>query len=476
MRRLRIACIVAVLLLSACASVQERQAVERLRKLETSRRFAGDRPDAFPLPDLSQAHALKDYLTYAALNNPALEASFNLWKAALERLPQARALPDPRFTYAYYIKEVETRVGPQKQRIGIAQTFPWLGKLDATRDVALEESNVAWQQFEMARLRLRRDVKNAYFEHYYIHRAIRTAEENVQLLAYLETVSRARYATGGTAQSDVIKAQVERSRLEDRLASLRDLVDPARARFNAALGREAAEPVHVPERIEAPNLALEDEAILARAEEENPELRILEYRTAREEAAVRVAEWKYFPEPTLGLEYIDTHRSSMPMVEDNGKDPIIATISFNVPIWWGKYRAAVREAEARRDAARRDRADRHNTLVADLKMGLFNFRDAQRRLSLYRDTLVPMADQSLVVTRQAYETGKVPFSDLIDAQRILIEFQLSFERAVTDSFQRLADIDMWAGGDVADIGSEAAGETEMDAPHSESPGTERSEP
>lgn len=65
------------------------------------------------LPTLDAEASVQDYLQYAALNNAGLEAAFNRWKAALERIPQAKSLPDPRFNYTYFVEEVETRVGPQ---------------------------------------------------------------------------------------------------------------------------------------------------------------------------------------------------------------------------------------------------------------------------------------------------------------------------------------------------------------------------
>ena len=89
----------------------------------------GSVPPVTKLPDLKAGAELPDLLAYAALNNPGLEAAFHRWKAALERVPQAKSLPDPRFTYRYFIEEVETRVGAQRQRFAIAQTFPWFGKL-----------------------------------------------------------------------------------------------------------------------------------------------------------------------------------------------------------------------------------------------------------------------------------------------------------------------------------------------------------
>ena len=80
--------------------------------------------------DLTTDISLEKLLTYAAYHNPELEAAFDRWKAALEKIPQVRALPDPRLTYAYYIENVETRVGPQRHRLDLSQTFPWFGKLD----------------------------------------------------------------------------------------------------------------------------------------------------------------------------------------------------------------------------------------------------------------------------------------------------------------------------------------------------------
>ncbi len=81
--------------------------------------------------DTNDLQTLPDYLRYVSLNNAELKAKFDQWKAALEQIPQAKALDDPRFTYSYFIEEVETRVGPQRQKFGIMQVFPWFGKIEA---------------------------------------------------------------------------------------------------------------------------------------------------------------------------------------------------------------------------------------------------------------------------------------------------------------------------------------------------------
>ena len=103
----------ALALTAGCASVPERKAFEAVEKEESEERLTPARvPVPSRLPSITDASLLDDYLAYGALNNPELEAAFNRWKAALEAVPQARSLPDPKFNYGYFIREVETRVGP----------------------------------------------------------------------------------------------------------------------------------------------------------------------------------------------------------------------------------------------------------------------------------------------------------------------------------------------------------------------------
>lgn len=80
-----------------------------------------------------------------------------------------------------------------------------------------------------------------------------------------------------------------------------------------------------------------------------------------------------------------------------------------------------------------------------METALFEFQDAGRKVSLYRDTLLPKAEQALQATRTAYSTGKSNFQEYLDAQRVLLEFQLSYERSQTDRAQRLAELEMLVG-------------------------------
>ena len=404
--------------------------------------LAGSGSETARLAELSEESGLSDYLAYAALNNPGLEAAFNRWKGALELVRQVESLPDPRFNYKNFIEEVETRVGPQQQSFGISQLFPWFGKLDLRGDVAGEAANAARQRYEAAKLKLFFEVKDAYYEYYYLAKSIAITKENVSLIKHLESVGQSRYKVAAGTHSDVIRAQVEMGKLEDRYRTLLDLQHPIVARLNAALNRPVEAKIPWPTEIKFEEVDVVDEELLAKLVTENPELKTLDFEITQNKKSVELAKKDYYPDFTFGLNLIDTDDSPVGNPSDNGKDPMIASVSINIPLWREKYAAGVRQARSRYFASRGQRSQKANSLSSELKMTLYRFRDAERKIDLYRDALLPKAKESLKVTESDFRAARGSFTDLIDAQRILLEFALSYERALADRSQALAKLEM----------------------------------
>lgn len=444
---------------------------------------AHDSPQPDELPDLSEDSGLPDYLAYAALNNAGLEAAFHRWQAALERVGQVSAMPDPRLTYRFFIREVETRVGPQEQAAGLSQAFPWFGKLSVRGDIAREAANAEKKRYDARKLKLFYTVKDAYYEYYYLARAIEVVRENRDLLKYLEGVARAKYKAASSGQAEVIRAQVELGKLEDALRTLQDFRGPIVARLNAALNRPIEMGLPEPRTIVEQQIDATDAEVLTWARKNNPELAALDHQIIKERHGVDLAKKEYFPDVTLGLDYTNVGTPSRSpgaglrnpaalrsvsriaggmgdaidayalgksfeqgqLPDDAGQDIWMVSLSINLPIRFDKYAAGEREARARHRAAREAKVERDNTLGAQIKRVLYDFRDALRKIDLYRDTLVPKARQNLSATETAYRTGNASFLDLVDAERALLEFALSYERALATHAQRLGELEMLVG-------------------------------
>ena len=438
------------LLLSGCAesfseNAYERFAAEQGYFAAPSFASTSGQPATMPAePQLVEDPRLGDYLAYAALHSPELESAFAAWKAALERVPQVKALPDPRFSYKYYVVEQMMRDGDMRHMLELSQEFPWPGKLGSRGKVAAEEAKAEFHRFEAARLKLFFRVQNAYDEYYYLWRETQITQQNIELLNQIESIARSRYAVGADTHPDVIRAQVEQGKLADRFRTLQKLRAPTMARLNAALNRPTHAALPWPKEVPKPESDFSDEQLLAWAAQANPEVQAMEREIAARKEGISLAEKDYYPDIMVGIEYgVMVDAAGMP--GGDMANPYAAMIGLNIPIWWDKISAGVREARWRHLRAVSDKAALLNNLSADVEMALFEFQDAGRKINLYRDTLIPKAEQALQATQTAYSTGKADFQDYLDAQRVLLEFQLSYERSQTDRAQRMAELEMLVG-------------------------------
>ncbi len=448
-----------MLTVAGCATRQERQAFEAYERLDAAAQQAGSRQSVSStsrgnesqekvelIAQLPEKPTLDDYVAYALLNNAGLEAAFNRWRTALEEIPQARTLPDPRFNYRYFIENVETRTGPQENMLGLSQAFPWFGELDLKGEMAVEAARTMQARFEQQRLLVTYQVIAAYAEYAYQSAATEIVRENRDLVKHLEEVARTSFRAGNADSADVIRAQVELGRLEDRLLSAEALEPPLRSRLNALLNRpaHAAVPGVVLPATDPLQLGRDELQRLLLAA--NPELHALQHEVARNRTGIDLAKTDRYPDFTLGVDYTDVGTSPFSNAPDESDDILSVGVSVTLPIWAEKNDAVVGEALSRFGSATKQRVDRENALKAELELALFQYEDAVRKVDLYRNTLLPKAEESLGATLTAFQGNTASFTDLIDAERVLLEFQIQDARAQADQAIRRAQIELLTGG------------------------------
>ncbi len=407
-----------------------------------------------PAVDANNLVTLENYLLYASLNNANLKAMFEQWKATIEEIPQAKSLPDPKFTYGYYIREVETRVGPQKHRFGIMQTFPWFGKIEARTDAAASAAKAARQRYEAAKLKLFFEVKDAFYEYAYLAAAVDIAKENLELIQHFEEVARTKYAAATAGHPDVIRAQVELAKLEDNLKTLEELRQPIVARLNAVLNRQSFEILPWPKKENFQRTEVNRNQLIESLRARNPELNAMDFEIEAANYKIELAKKNFWPDIGVGVDWIATDRAAMSGVKDSGKDPVILMFTMNLPIWRDSYKAAELQAKAKAAKATQQKIETENTLIAHAVRALYDFDDSARKVRLYGDVLVPKAQELLGASEVAYQGGTLDFLSLIDAQRTLLEYQLWYERSVTNNRQKLAELEMLAGTELAVAGEE----------------------
>jgi outer membrane protein TolC len=388
---------------------------------------------------------LDEVLAYAAEESPALESAFYRWQAALEQSGYADSLPEPVVTFGWFIKNVETRVGPQKARFSFRQSFPWFGTLGAKKDQASERAEAAFRQYQSEKLRLFYSVKSAYYDYYYLGRETALTRENYELMEFWESVARTKYKVALRQYPDIIKAQVELGKLEDRMLTLEEVVRPTVARIRALLNLPHSVDLPMPSDISVDESGIDRDAVVQEALANNPDLKSLMHLIEQERAGLRFEDKASLPTFSVGTDYVFTGAAVSPAVPDSGKDAWVVNVGVDLPLWSSKNDSRKAEAAARVRAAESSLSDARNRLEAFVEELVFEYSDALRKMRLYRDGLVPKAEQALNTSYTAYQAAEADFLYVLDAQRELLAFALELERARADLATRRAEIEMVIG-------------------------------
>jgi len=367
--------------------------------------------DPQTLPTLDGEAGLQSYLAYAMLNDPRVRAAYFDWAASVERVTQARSLPDPRLTFQLDIGEIVSAVMP-----GLMQEFPGPGKLRLRAEVATAESEARYQRFVEEVLRTANRVKQAYYRLYFLEDTLRVDREMLRLLAELETIARAQNEAGKVTLQDVLRAQIEQDRIQTEIENLEDSRHPLIAQFKAALGLQADAPAPpLPKRFESTPLDLDADRLLARAYELNPRLKAMAAEVARAEASLRLAYKSRVPDFSAGV------------MADAKAAPVMVrpAVGMTLPIWRDRIAAEIAQAQAEQGAAEARLSAEEIALAVAFAERMFSYRESERNLKLLQQKLIPKARQSLEVARAGYLAGQIDFFNLIDAERTLLNFQLA---------------------------------------------------
>lgn len=396
------------------------------------------------LDELSEAMSLAEALRYGVSRNAALRSAYYRWKAAVHDIKQSTSWEDPQVAFKLGIDHVETRLGPQEQAYSISQHLPFPGKLYLQGNAMTAVSRQFYADYQKAKLDFFYELRDAYYEYWFLYKNILVTEKNMELLKHFEGVAQSRFKSGLTSNQDLLKAQVELGKLENDLLTLNDYRKPVAARLNAVLDRDVEMTIAWPAEIDHEIKALDEEIIYQKFHENNPDLEKAAQRIEESKKKVWLARMDYLPDLTVSLDYIATGSSPMP-VAGSGRDATSVMFKVNLPLWYGKQKSQLDEASAVKESAEADRRQAEKELAAKIKMIYFKIRDAERQIKLYRDALVPKAEQSLKASETAYSGGKVDFLNLIDSQRMLLGFQLSYYKSIRDYQQRLAELEMMIG-------------------------------
>jgi len=390
---------------------------------------------------------LTSLVNEALKNNPQIQAAHSDWKASEYRVSQERSLPDPMARYTYFGENVETRVGPQKQKYGASQKIPFPGKLGLKGKAQQKQAAILKQRYEATRREIIKNVKFVYNDMYWIDRAIQVTEEEKIILESLESVAQRRYEANLTPQQDVIKVGLELSRLIDKLVVFKQHRKSLSAKLNSILNRPEGQEFVNTEVVSPSNFEYSLDELKEMAQDSRQELLAAALNIERAKYEKSLAGMDFLPDFTFGFDYIEVDKGHTAAYND-GQDAWMGTVAVNVPLWFGKQRAQLKEKESLLQARMSSYDNLKNNVIYEVEDLYFKISAYRDIISLYESALMPQAQQSFEAAKTAYETGRVDFLNWLDSERVLLQTRLAYYKSIVDYQKSIAYLERVIGREI----------------------------
>lgn len=393
---------------------------------------------------------LQDLVAEALQNNPQLRAARNQTAAARTRIDQVTSWEAPQVGVEFFQTPVQSFPNPVKNGMEtdyfIQQMFPFPGKLSAMGKAAESNASMFEQGYKALERKILRELKSAYYELYLVQRKIQINAENQDLVRRFVDIARKQYEVGMGKQPDILRAQTELSTLINNGINLQREKRVVEAMINTILSRPTNADLGFAPDIETdvPRWTFEQLRLLAL--ENRAEVKAMNFNIEMNKAELSLSKREYFPDLMARVMYKDIAMTS--------NDFWSAMVGISIPLspWSsGKYTSKVQENELNVKKAEDEYTNMRNMTLFEVQDALVKVQTNENLVLLYKNTVIPQAEQTLQSTIAAYQTGKTEFLMLIDAYRMLLMSRLDYHMSVMNYMASQAALEQAVGLPINEI-------------------------
>ncbi|MDA8122844.1 MAG: TolC family protein [Deltaproteobacteria bacterium] len=416
------------------------------------------------LPQVSLARAgdepgredvLRALVGDALERNSELQAMRSTAEAKTERILPAGSLPDPMLSLAYSNVPTDdfsmSKMDMTSRDIGFTQALPFPGKLSLKEEIARLDAVQTSDRVESLKNLIRFRVKKDFFSLMENREVTRLTEKNKALLGELLSVANSRYEVGKAPQQDIFKAQVEISRMERMLISLRKQKVALLADLNTLRSRPVGTPVELPASYTMPGMPYTERELLEIALASNPDLKREEDGIRRNETALRLARRQVLPDFQIGAAYKFRESSDAGM---SRPDFFSANVIISLPLWHGRKQdkevsAAVKDLSSGKSGYQSTWNAVQNR-VRDLTAEISSLGET---LSLFDSGLLPQARESVNASLAAYQVGQVEFASVLMGRMALYQQEIDREKTAAALRIRASELELVVAKELFDEGT-----------------------
>jgi len=385
---------------------------------------------------------LNKYLEIATKNNPELKMAFNEYMAALQKVSQVKALPNPTVAFAYLLEPVETRMGPQEYKIGISQMFPWFGTLKSKGNSATEAAKAKYEIFLDVKSDVYNKVKNTYYNLYFNNKSALITAENIRLLSTIQKLALIKVEAGTVSAVDEYRIEMELNDLKNLLSTINNNKIVLQTKFKKLLNSDNNIIIHSPELLWENDFKITKENLLDSIKSGNHKLLSINMQISALKEKQVVAKKSGMPGFTIGADYISVGTGDMNLPGDDAI--VLPKIGINIPLYRGKYKALEKEAYYNELAKKEQQINVNNMLDILFEKVWKDYKDAKDKMLLYKSQ-IHIAKKSLAILESSYAADNNKFEEYIRMERQLLRYSLSLEKARINKHKAISYIEYMMG-------------------------------
>jgi outer membrane protein TolC len=396
-----------------------------------------------PLPSAAQEAlvTLKDLEQEALRNNPEIQMAVKKAEAAEKRETVASAFPDPMI--GYEIQNVgrlsESTVGQEEMSMRgfvMSQEVPFPGKLSTMGQAARKRAEAEQENARETSLKTLSSLRAAYYDYYLAYRSAAILEQTKELMKNFQRIAETRYATGQGLQQDVLRAQLEVSKMLDEIVEQEQKKEAQAAMINGLVGRNPLAPLGRPADRLPTTFDADLDGLAAHAAAHSPVLASRQRMVEMNESELTASKQGYLPDFVLSAGVFD--RGSL-------KDVWTASVMVKVPLWFWNKTAGVNASSAELGSARHE-YDATKFMVLSRIRDLYSMAKAsEHHIALYEAAIIPQAKMAVQSATANYQVGKIDFLMFLDSQALLLKYQLAYEQELVNLNKSIAQIEEMVG-------------------------------
>jgi outer membrane protein TolC len=406
--------------------------------------LAGSRLEGQEAQAAATPVTLASLLAEAEQVHPAIKAEAQMIESKRARVPQVKSLPDPTVGVGWMgnIRPFSVQhLDPSSYRgVSAKQEFPYPGKLKLRGQIAEKDVDAEKWNLEAARRQVRAEVKSAYYELAAVDQALTVTQRNKELLEKLARIAEEKYKVGKGLQQDVIRSQVEVSRILQTFTLLNQRRRTLVAKLNSLRLRPADSPIVPLGTVEKAELNYSLEELTEKGVANSADIRRQEQLIERSQYAVNLARKEYYPDFRIGYDY----QQRPDLMDMHGFN-----LTINVPIFYRKkQRESVSEANFALEGGKQSREAIRTAVLFQVKEQYLQAKASDELLTLYSKALVPQSALALESSMASYQTGALDFESLLGNFQSVLEYEVNYYQELANYQKALVNLEEVTGLDL----------------------------